>query len=141
MRYTFFFILISTSFTLFTKETAHFFSRTPQPNKGKIILISGLTSCGKSSSSKELQKLLSQQEKPFVILGMDEFIKGLPKEWAHIDKADSVNKDDYKKEGVHFEKVYKTPKELERERKNSKKYYKDPLKYKFVPFPSPFKSC
>lgn len=114
-----------------SQKKVHFFKRDIPDETGKIILVSGLTSCGKSSTSAALQNLLAKQNKPFVILGMDEFLKTLPKEWIDLDSSNEVK--EKKKEGVTFKKVAKTKAEIEREITDPEKFYAEPLTHKYVP--------
>lgn len=113
-----------------TKET-HLFRIDNSKKIGKIIIISGLTSCGKSSSSQALQKIFTEKNIPFIILGMDDFLKAFPDDWINITSSSDVSQ---KKEGgVTFEKVIKTKQELKEEKKKAKRYYKKPLEHKYVP--------
>ena len=113
------------------KEPIHFFKRDIPDHYGRVILISGLTSCGKSSTSGALQKLLAQNNEPFIVLGMDDFLKSLPQEWIDLDSSNEVK--EKKKEGVSFQKVAKTKKEIEEEKAASEKFYQEPLTHKYVP--------
>ena len=113
------------------KEDVHFFKRDIPDHYGKVILISGLTSCGKSSTSLALQKLLAQKNEPFIILGMDDFLKSLPQEWIDLDASNGTK--EKKKEGVSFKKVAKTSEEIKEESNSSEKFYPEPLTHKYVP--------
>ena len=54
--------------------------------KGKIILLNGTSSSGKTSIAKELQRI---SDEPYLQLGIDNFINLLPKRYFGIEPADN----------------------------------------------------
>ena len=98
------------------QNKVHLFRKDSSAEKGTIILICGLTSCGKSSSSKALQKKLAEQNKPFILLGMDSILETLPTEWINLDASDGPTT--VREEGLSFKQVKKTKKEKNEEKNN-----------------------
>lgn len=54
-------------------------------SRGQIVVINGVSSCGKSQTAQELQSLLSSNGRPFALLPFDEFTAMLPKPWVNLD--------------------------------------------------------
>lgn len=55
-----------------------------------IIIISGLSSSGKTSTAKAVQRALAEQNKPYVHLAIDEFVGLLPAEWCNFDTSKDI---------------------------------------------------
>lgn len=55
-----------------------------------IIVISGISSSGKTSTAKALQAALAKQHKPYVHLPIDEFVSLLPPEWCNLDASKKI---------------------------------------------------
>lgn len=67
---------------------------------GKIIVVAGSTSCGKSTTSRALQSMLGQKNLPYVLFGEDEFMATLPKQW--FIPGSGIYKNNVLAEGVRF---------------------------------------
>lgn len=69
--------------TSFNPDSYFYLSPTEKP--GKIILIQGLTSSGKSSVAKALQDFYAEKNVPYIIIGFDGFRCLLPKKWVNLN--------------------------------------------------------
>jgi chloramphenicol 3-O phosphotransferase len=67
-----------------------------------IILIGGISSSGKTTTAKALQKALAKQNKPFVHLPIDTFVGLLPPEWFNPDAS---KKNPQNPDGIVFKRV------------------------------------
>jgi len=61
---------------------------------GTIILIGGLSSSGKTTLARELQKLFAQQSVAYLHMPIDEFIGMLPEQWFCIDATSDIDRQD-----------------------------------------------
>lgn len=59
---------------------------------GTIILIGGLSSSGKTTAARELQKLYAQQSVAYLHMPIDDFMQFLPEEWFCIDANASIER-------------------------------------------------
>lgn len=55
-----------------------------------IILIGGISSSGKTTTAKALQKALAKENRPFVHVPIDEFVGLLPPEWFNPDVSKKI---------------------------------------------------
>jgi chloramphenicol 3-O-phosphotransferase len=56
-----------------------------EAKSGQLVIINGVSSCGKSQTAKELQSLLAKSGQPFALLPFDDFTGMLPKPWVNLD--------------------------------------------------------
>lgn len=61
---------------------------------GTIILIGGLSSSGKTTLARELQKLFAQKSVAYLHMPIDGFIGMLPEQWFCIDANSDVDRQD-----------------------------------------------
>lgn len=61
-------------------------------NSGTIILIGGLSSSGKTSVARELQKLFAQHEAPYLHIPIDAFMQFLPEQWFSMDANSKIQR-------------------------------------------------
>jgi chloramphenicol 3-O-phosphotransferase len=63
-------------------------------SSGTIILIGGLSSSGKTSIARELQKLFAQQSVAYLHMPIDAFMQFLPEQWFCIDATSHIDRQD-----------------------------------------------
>ncbi len=61
-----------------------------RPTKPTIVLLSGISSSGKTSTAKALQEVLAEQHKPYVHLAIDDFVSLLPSQWCNLDASKKI---------------------------------------------------
>lgn len=66
---------------------------------GTIILIGGLSSSGKTSVARELQKLYAQQSVAYLHIPIDAFMQFLPEQWFSMDANAKI---DRQESGITF---------------------------------------
>lgn len=74
--------------------------RNDAPQTGKIIVVAGSTSCGKSTTAHTLQSLLAQKNLPYALIGEDDFMATLPKQWVNLNPR--TYKNNVPPEGFRF---------------------------------------
>lgn len=80
--------------------------------KGKIIVVHGFSSCGKTSSTKTLFNLLNSElvakhsnySSPFIYIDSDHYISRLPSQWINTKTQNSTEKyrDDANPRGLYY---------------------------------------
>jgi chloramphenicol 3-O-phosphotransferase len=71
-----------------------------EEEKGFAIVLDGLSSCGKSSTSRELRHMFDKEDTPVMIFSTDMLMQDFSKKYQNIDSGDKVS--DPVKEGIKF---------------------------------------
>ena len=94
--------VVLTSFLVVSSLVLLFIFKNPAKDYGQLIIIHGPSSCGKSSTAKEVQNLLAEKGVPYMLIQTDGLSSMLPKQWLNLDPQDSDFQNSKSKNGLQF---------------------------------------